>query len=109
MKANQGGLAQLIATSENILMASAAATLRLDQRIVQADTSGGAFAITLPPVNEAIGMMFSFRVAVAGNALTVQDQNESEGWADITLDAVNDRVVVYSDGVSWHTLASAIA
>ncbi len=110
MKANQGGLAQLIATSSNVVMISAAATLRLDQRHVLANGStalGGAFSITLPPVSECAGMIFTIWCEVIANAatVTVQDQDESEGWSDVALTTTADHLVVVSDGRHWITLA----
>lgn len=109
MKANKGGMSQLVGVSNNILYLTAAATLRLDQRIIRASSStvlGGAFAITLPPVGEAAGMIFTvYADSILNTAtITVQDQNESVGWSDLALTATGDHICIYSDGLTWHVL-----
>lgn len=70
---------------------------------VVAERSGG-FVITLPSVAQARGLFFSIimRTGNAVDAVTVQDQDESECWeGDITLNAPCDKVLLYSDGLSW--------
>ena len=79
------------------------------QRCVRASSStalGGAYAITLPPVGEACGMVFSvYADSIADSAtITVQDPDESIGWSDLSLTTTADHVVVYSDGLTWHVL-----
>jgi len=69
----------------------------------------GAFTITLPPVAEAKGRIYSIvaRAATAANPITIEDhQNDSECWAgDITLNGKCDRALLYSDGLTWHVLS----
>ncbi len=113
MKGNQGGLAQLVAVSDNTLLTSEAVTLTLKDRFVRTNSStalGGVFAVTLPNVSEAAGMVFSVYAEVIADAasVTVQDNNEADGWADLVITVTGGYVVVYSDGKSWIPLASSL-
>lgn len=70
-----------------------------------ADPDSGAITITLPPVSEARGRFYSIvcRNADPANTVTIEDNNDdSECWAgDIVMDGKCDRVLLYSDGMSW--------
>lgn len=77
---------------------------RYDQVVrVSASPTTGAITITLAPVNECAGRFVAIlaRDADGTNDVTIQDQDESEDWADITLDGATDGVVLYSDGMKW--------
>ena len=67
-------------------------------------TSTGAYAITLPPVSEARGLMYSIYFVSDGGDVTIQDQDDSFDWSDMVMTANNDRVLLYSDGRTWHPL-----
>jgi len=62
--------------------------------------------IVLPPVAEAKGRFYSFvvRAADAINTITITDQDDSECWIDIVLNAKCDHILMYSDGLFWHAL-----
>jgi hypothetical protein len=73
-----------------------------------ADVLSGAITITLPAVAEAKGRIYSIiaRNADAVNTITVQDRDDSECWlGDVTLNGKCDRLLLYSDGLSWYPLA----
>jgi hypothetical protein len=90
---------------DKILHASAAATLTVRDQVVIADSTSAAFAITLPPVAEAQGLIFTIDATVgATNTVTVQDQDDSVDWTDISLDANLDACCVRSDGRRWMVL-----
>ena len=93
-----------IGDSKGAVIKDAAATLRLDEQFVRCDSTDAAFAVTLPPVAEAMGLMFAINFIVDGGDITIQDQNESYGWTDLVMTAVADHVCVYSDGLCWHVL-----
>ena len=86
----------------------AAATLTVYEQVVFADTTDGAMAITLPPVSEAVGKMYSIKLITDGGNLTVQDQDDSYDWSgqggDFTLTAATDCVLLFSDGHAWYNL-----
>ena len=67
-----------------------------------------ATVITLPPVAESSGRLYSIfaRTATSVNTVTIQDKGDSEAWTDIVLAADDDYAVIYSDGMKWYTLAS---
>lgn len=64
----------------------------------------GGITITLPPVAEAKGRIYTIisRGATAGNTVTVADMDDSECWVgDIVMDGPCDRLCLYSDGLAW--------
>ncbi|RLG99224.1 hypothetical protein DRO38_08030 [Candidatus Bathyarchaeota archaeon] len=75
---------------------------------VECDSTDGAFTVTLPPVGEAAGKMFSVYLKVDGGDITIEDSaNDSLGWdGDYTLDDVGDGYCFYSDGRSWFPVGS---
>lgn len=82
------------------------ATLEVYETLVYADSSDGAFTITLPPVGESKGIIFSIIMTADGGDVTIADQDDSVAWAaDYTMTAVDDKVLLYSDGVSWWAIA----
>ena len=83
-----------------------ATTLTVGQQCCEADTTDGAMAVTLPNVEEAAGKIFSISLITDGGDLTIQDQDESRDWTDLTLDTANDFALLYSDGRKWFKLDS---
>jgi len=75
-----------------------------------ADPSTGKITITLPRVAEAKGRFYSIlaRDADGTNTITVQDQDDSELWSDITLNGPGDQVLLYSDGIHWWSVVSIL-
>lgn len=69
----------------------------------------GPIVITLPPVADAKGRFYSIlaRRGDVFNTITITDKNDSECWiADITLNNKCDRVLLYSDGLTWIPLGA---
>lgn len=69
-----------------------------------ADELSGPILLTLPPVAEAKGRLYSIiaRDADGTNTITITDRNDSECWlGDIVLNNKCDRVLAYSDGLAW--------
>ena len=78
--------------------------------LIDTDTADGTFTVTLPPVGEAKGKFYSIILVDAGGAVTVQDQDDSYGWANITaIDADEDGVLLFSDGMKWWLVVNDIA
>ena len=75
-----------------------------------ADPSTGPITITLPRVAEAKGRFYSIlaRDADGTNTITIQDQDDSELWSDITLNGPGDQVLLYSDGIHWWSVVSIL-
>jgi len=89
-----------------------AETLQVYEQVVliDTDTNDGTFTLTLPPVGEAAGKFYSITVIDANGAVTIQDQDDSIAWSNIsTLDADTDGVVLFSDGLRWWTVASDVS
>jgi hypothetical protein len=75
-----------------------------------ADGVTGPIVVVLPPVADAKGRFYSIlvRKADAVNTITVMDQDDSECWIqDIVLNGKCDRLLMYSDGLTWHPLGGA--
>lgn len=73
-----------------------------------ADGDSGAITVTLPPVAEARGRVYSIiaRNADAVNTITIADKDDSECWpGDFTLNGKCDRLLAYSDGFAWIVLS----
>lgn len=92
---------------------TAAYNVLSSEKLVLADTSGGAFIVTLPLAAASIGQAVIFKNVGTGiNALTI-DGNGAElidGAASVaTMDAQFDTITVMSDGVGWHIIASVLA
>ena len=81
---------------------SAATTLNPYDKTVVVDSSSGAVTVTLPQVTEAKGQTLNV-ICPNGNtnSVTIQDQNESYGWSDITVNGANEAHMLISDGVKW--------
>ena len=88
-------------------------TLEVYEQFVRIDTNTNsqAFTLTLPPVSLAKGKFYAIAADVAsGNAITIQDRDDSEDWSDIsTMDATDDAVLLYSDGKRWYVVDNEIA
>lgn len=70
----------------------------------RANGTSGAWTLTLPPVAEAKGRIYSIiaRDADAVNTITITDLDDSECWqGDVVFDAKCDRMLAYSDGLAW--------
>ena len=95
-----------LSQSKKIVGNTASCSLALYERVVRATPNEVAdITITLPNVSEAAGLFFSiYCVANATYNVVVQDNDESEGWSDLTLTALNDMVLLYSDGFTWFKL-----
>lgn len=86
---------------------SSTATLTVEQRhVVLGDFTG---TVTLPPVLEAEGLIFTLDHPAGTNAITLTDQDDSNDWSDKTIDAVDDGIALYSSGGKWWILINDIA
>lgn len=86
--------------------------LALNDTVVRVAASATFDAtIYLPHVSEAKGMSYSILATDAdtGDVVTIADLSDSENWSNLTLNATNEGVVLYSDGRKWWTIASTIS
>lgn len=89
---------------------TSATTLSPHQQVVVGDTTGGAFTVTLPPAAVCAGKIFTFSIGAGTNAMTLVFTGDKAALTNhTTLDAANDRVSYYCDGLYWLQLSSTIA
>ena len=90
-----------------LVFKSATGTLALSENNVLLTVAGSNLTLTLPPVSQAIGMVFNIEVdeTGAGNGI-VADANDAVGWSDLTSSA-DGYLVLLCTGRRWITLASS--
>ena len=88
---------------------TATETITVRDRVNTLATAGGAIVVTMPPISETAGMIFSFNIISGTNAVTFVDNNndsfDSGPFQALSIEDVNDALVVYSDGFKWHILS----
>ncbi len=81
---------------------TAAYTLTTADRIILADTTLGAFALTLPVPSGATGMPFQVKQKAGNNALTVATASGTiDGVGTFVFPGVNSAYTFISDGTSY--------
>lgn len=96
----------VVSGDDRMVVKTAAATLKLYEQQVQADTTLGAMTITLPGVAEAKGLLFSIILETDNGDLSIADADDSYNWSDLTCDGAKDGYLLYSDGLVWWELAA---
>jgi len=82
----------------------------LRDRLIYIPSTAQTFTLTLPKVDEAMGLMFSIQCYLCASAVTLQDNDESFDFGgDYTLDATNDNITLYSNGMKWIEVHEDIA
>lgn len=87
---------------------AAATTLLPHERVVLATPpSSSSYTITLPPVDQCAGMVYTIRsTSNDTGTIVVADQDETPApYTSGNLTTTDDYVVVYSDGYQWYELA----
>lgn len=83
-----------------------------DQVVVMTLGAAASLTLTLPEVGEAAGKFYSLICTsrTTTGTCAVQDQDESYDWnGDYTIDVTADRLLLYSDGMSWWAVENMIA
>ncbi len=85
---------------------TAAFTITLDDELILADGTAGAFAVTLPAARIAWGRTFVVKRTSAAGTITVTAAGTAtiDGIATYSLSVQYQSVSVQSDGVNWHIL-----
>lgn len=69
--------------------------------------SSNNLAVTLPPVNEAMGKIYAISLDVLASATaTINDAGDDPLQTEVTLDTADDYWVGYSDGRRWYALVT---
>lgn len=83
-----------------------------DQLVLLQGTTGN-LTINLPPAGKMVGKhvaVIAPDVGSNGNTVTLADNGDSYDWnGDYTLDADDDRILLYSDGFCWNAVVNNIA
>lgn len=80
--------------------------------VINCNTAGGAYTVTLPPVSEAAGRIYAIKYASgAGGAVTVATKSDDKLTDDFsaTLTAIGDGILAFSDGQTWWGIATIAA
>ncbi len=82
-------------------------TLTGTDGIILADTSGGAFTLTLPTASGIDGRTYTIKLATDGNTLTVDGNGVEtiDGSADTTLSTAGEAITLASDGANWRMVS----
>jgi DNA-binding beta-propeller fold protein YncE len=77
-------------------------------QVVECDTTSAAITVTLPPVHEAQGKIYTIALVTDGGSnVTIADRNDSYNWdGDYTLGDADDAYILYSNGRQWYVLAT---
>jgi hypothetical protein len=111
---NGSGQTQLFAPALQVTNKTSAATLTIAEvGVITADTTSGAFSLTLPAAATSAGAMYKIiKTDAAANAVTIDGNgaeliNGSATYAGI--DAQYDTATVYCNGTAWFITESIIA
>ena len=79
--------------------------------IVNSGHTDNTMTLTLPPVHEAMGQFYYIEATLGdtGNTTTIEDDNGDTALSDLTLDADDDYILLYSNGRRWLTIFNGIA
>lgn len=92
---------------DKIKRVTAAETLDVNERVVIATVDGANYNITLPPVAEAAGFIFTIIADVASaHAATIVDKGDDSRWIDLALNVDEEYVILYSTGDNWLILSN---
>ena len=95
--------------TDKVAFVTGAYPMSIRDYVVRADSTDGAFSLTLPPVTEAMGRIYAIHLSVWGEDVTIQDQGDSEDWADVIMIGPDNGAVLYSDGRKWWVLHATLA
>lgn len=81
---------------------SADTTLNPQDKTVVVDSSSNTVRVTLPYVSVARGQTITIHCPNANiQDVTIEDQNDSYSWSDITVNGANESHMLVSDGSKW--------
>lgn len=92
---------------------SSAVYLASYEQIVKAlaNTASGDYTLYLPPIAEMDGKIVTIDATIANSkTITLADLDDSDDWGgDYTLDADNDRIMLYAAAGHWYVPDNQIA
>ena len=76
-----------------------------------ANTASDDYTLYLPPVVEAAGKFYAVHGTIANSkTITLADLDDSDDFdGDYTIDADNDGILLYSDGIRWWDVSNQIS
>ncbi len=105
----QDGLFETLRDAPEVRISTGtASTLKAVSQVVALAhaTIAANYTLTLPSVSDAKGCMVIIRMDTRDGSysVTVQDQDDSRGWSDRSLNAADESTILISDGEKWHKL-----
>ena len=102
---------QWMGNNNPVKVVNATTALLVQERVVDVQTIGASYNITLPAVAEADGITYQFFMSVRTSTFnaTIQHKGDSLGWTDLVMDGVGDNLLLYSDGQVWHPTKIGVA
>lgn len=80
------------------------------RHLIVTTDNANAFTVTLPPIAEVAGQIFSVYLDVDGGVdVTISDAGDDADFGDSTLDDADDCSVLFSNGVRWIKLIDGAA
>lgn len=102
---NSGELGSVAPQNHRVVVSSAdaaARTLKKYERFVDCITSGSDLTLTLPPVAECQGLIFTIYFLTDGKKdVYVADNNDDAGFTTLKSVDATDFLVLISDGARW--------
>jgi len=79
--------------------------------IVNSGHTSNTMTLTLPPVQECAGGLYYIGAPLGdtGNTTTVEDNNGDAALSDLTMDADDDHILLFSTGHRWLVVTQGIA
>jgi len=100
-----------LSQSGNVVFATTDLSMDINDLVVRVTTGDSVdVAVTLPPVAEAKGRIYSISlVSDGGKDVVLDDYGDDASLSTITMDTVLDYAILYSDGYAWRNFASESA
>lgn len=112
MQISLGSLAEQKHYSDSnapLVVTAAAKALSVGDTRILTDATDNVVALTLPPVGEAAGRIYSVTVLEASNNTTIDDGGDDPYFTINTYNGVGETGKFYSDGTTWARFTESVA
>ena len=94
-------------SSRQIVPKTAAYQMVPRDTLVKVNPTGGAFTVTLPPVAQCAGGLYTLKSIATTIAVTIVDKGDANFAVSVVLNAATEAVIFYCDGEQWYNLFNA--